>query len=428
MTAFLAAWVLACVCLSAQETFSQDVKERRRVPRTLAKQGSSAIPQLEKLLADPDLEVRVESVKALVEIGTQHSLAPLVQATRDADPEIQIRATDGLVNFYLPGYVRTGLSATLRRAGGRLAARFTDTNDQVIDPWMEIRPDVGAALGRLARGGSAPESRANAARAAGILRARPAVPDLLEAIRSKDTQVIYESLVAFQKIGDRSVAPRLEFLLRISDERIQVAALETAGLLYNLEALPVLRSVLSRTNNRRVRRAALTAIAMLPDPGNRPVLLPYLQDRDNELRAAAAEGLGRIKDPSDVAALERRYEEEGNNLARLSAAFALVSCGKHEVSEFSPFQYVVNSLNNASRASAARALLTELARDARLRGLLHQALRQGTRDEKVGLLQVLAASGDAESLRAMEPLARDPDLTVASEAVRAMRALRARLP
>jgi len=77
--------------------------------------------------------------------------------------------------------------------------------------------------------------------------------------------VLYESLIAFQKIGDRSVAPQLEFLLRDLDEKVQLAAVETAGLLYNMEALPSLRSVLERTQKQPVRRATLAAIAMLPD-------------------------------------------------------------------------------------------------------------------------------------------------------------------
>jgi len=428
IAAVAAASAIFCVLVSAQDPNSPDVRERRRAVRDLARQGSSAIPQLAGLLSDADLEVRVETVKALVEIGTQHSLDPLIAASRDPDPEIQIRAADGLVNFYLPGYARDGLSATLRRTGNRIASRWTDTNDQLVDAWIEVRPEVGEALGRLARGGSAMESRANAARAAGILRARAAVPDLLEAVRSKDSKVIYESLIAFQKIGDRSVGPRLEFLLRDLDERVQTTAVETMGLLYNLESLPALRSVLDRTGSREVRRATLTAIAMLPDPANRQILLSYLNDRDAESRAAAAEGLGRLKNPEDVPTLRQRYQDENNNLARLSVAFALVLEGNHELSEFSPLQYAVNTLNSGSRAPAARALLIEAARDPSVRKALHESLVRGTRDEKVGLFQVLAASGDAESAQLMEPFTRDPDLNVASEAIRSLRVLRARLP
>ncbi len=428
MAALAAASSLLCVLLPAQDAGSPDARERRRAARALEKQGSSAIPQLEKLLSDADLEVRIEAVKALVGIGTQHSLDPLIAASRDRDPEIQIRASDGLVNFYLPGFARDGLSASLRRTGNRIMSRWTDTNDQVIEPWVEARPEACEALGRLASGGASMEARANAARAAGVLRCGAAAENLLEAARSKDSRVIYEALVAFQKIRDRSVGPKLEFLLRDLDERVQTTALETMGLLYNLDSLPALRSVLARTGSRNVRRAALTAIAMLPDPANRQVLLPYLRDRDAESRAAAAEGLGRLKHPEDIPELRERFDQENNNLARLSAAFALVLGGNHELSEFSPLQYMVNTLNSATRAPAARALLIEAARDPGVRAALHQSLVRGGRDEKAGLMQVLAASGDSESARLIEPLTRDPDLHVAQEAIRSLRALRMRLP
>src|SRR5579859_5015794 len=99
----------AVLTASAQETL------RPKDVRNLAKQGSSALPRLQELLRNPDLDIRTEAVKAITEIGTQGSLAPLIQATADNDPEIQIRATDGLVNFYLPGYVQNGFGASIKR-------------------------------------------------------------------------------------------------------------------------------------------------------------------------------------------------------------------------------------------------------------------------------------------------------------------------
>src|SRR5215469_7542983 len=86
---------LAALC-AAQEIRPKDVRE-------IAKPGSSAIPKLQEMLQNPSRDVRIEVVKQLTEIGTQRSLDPLIRATKDNDPEVQIRATDGLVNFYLPG-------------------------------------------------------------------------------------------------------------------------------------------------------------------------------------------------------------------------------------------------------------------------------------------------------------------------------------
>ena len=283
-------------------------------------------------------------------------------------------------------------------------------------------------MGKLARGGASMESRANAARAIGVLRGQAAVPDLIQAIKTtKDSQVIFECLIAFQKIRDRSAAPQLTFLLRDLDERVQAAAVETQGLLYNMDALPQLREVLARTNKKPVRRAALRSIAMLPDPHSRSVLQKYLEDEDEELREAAAEGLGRIGDAQDLPVLEKRFAEETKNSPRVSAAFALVMMGKTEMSEFSPLRYLVNTLNSSSRAMEARALLIEAARKPEVRRPLHDSMIRGTSDEKIYLAQVMAASGDSEQLPLLERLSRDPDVKVAQEGLRALRILKARV-
>lgn len=421
----LPAWILPAI---AQDIDHPDPKRRARAARELGRQGFEAIPRLERLLQDHSLEVRIEAVKAIVEIGGPRSLDPLIRATEDNDPEIQIRATDGLVNFYLPGYVRTGLSATLRRVGTALTSRFTDTNDQVIEPWVQVRPDVIRALGKLARGGASMEARANAARAIGILRGAEAIPDLLQAIRSKDDRVIYECLIAFQKIRDPKVGPEIAFLLRDLNERVQIAVIETTGLLRNREALPQLRELLESARSEKVRRATLTAMAMMPDERDRALFARYLADRDDGMRAAAAEGLGRLRSQADLPALEKAFNEERKMPARLGAAFALVLLGKTEMSEFSPLQYLVNTLNSAAWKGVARAYLIELAREAPVLRSLEKSLARGTRSEKIELARILAQSGDRETLPYLENLSKDSDAEVQREALSAVRTLKARLP
>lgn len=412
---------LASLPVLAQD---DDPRQRARMARDLGRQGSSAIERLQPMLSDTHLEVRLEAVKALVEIGTQHSLAPLIEATRDVDPEIQIRATDGLVNFYLPGYVQTGLTASIRRAGSRITAMFTDNNDAIVPAFVEVRPDVIEALGKLARGGMTMEARANAARAVGILRGKAAIPDLIEALHSKDDQVIYESLIALQKIRDPDAAPRIAFLLRDFKEKVQIAAIETTGLLQNKEALPDLRNVLERSRSKRVQRAALTAIAMLPDESSRRTYTTYFTDRDDGLRAAAAEGFARLGNTEDIPMIEKAFNEERKMNPRLSMAFALVALGKAEISEFSPLRYLVNTLNSRSWRGIANPFLVELARKDEIRKTLHTVVPEATKDEKIGLAQVLAKSGDQESLAVLDKLTVDADAEVAQEALRATRTLK----
>ena len=148
---------------------------------------------------------------------------------------------------------------------------------------------------------------------------------------------------------------------------------------------------MTRTPSRRVRRAALTPSPCCRIRQINAFWSGYLRDRDAELRAAAAEGLGRLKDPSDLGALERGYEEESRHLARLSFAFALVTHGKLELTEFSPLQYMVNTLNSAPLGEALGSADRGGAGARSAAGSSIQPLRGGTRDEKIGLARVMAA-------------------------------------
>lgn len=421
---------LACLVLLGAFTAAaqEDPKLRIRVVKDLSHGGADNIPKLAGYLTDTDIGVRIEAVKAIDEIGGPRSVDPLLRALSDIDPEVQIRATDGLVNFYLPGYIQTGMTASIRRVGSSIKGRFTDTNDKIIDPFVKVRPDVIEALGKTARGGSSMDSRANAARAVGILRGRAAIPDLVEAIRSKDDEVMYESLVALQKIRDPNAGPQIAFLLRDLNPKIQSAAIETIGLLQDRSSIPKVRDALDHTRDAKVRRSALTALAMMPDSSTRSVFLQYLSDKDDNMRAAAAEGLARLKDPQDVVTVSKAFDAENKTKAKLADAFALVSLGRRESSENAPLYYLITQLESRSFRDVAQPYLTELARDAEVRKALYPYLQQGnaTKDEKIGLARVLGASGGSDSKPYLENLSHDSDGDIAQEGLRALRVLHSR--
>lgn len=413
--------------LIAALAFSQDVKQRARAAHDLAKQGEDAIPKLLPFVSDNDIAVRLEAVKSLDEIGGPKTVDSLVKLVNDPDPEIDIRATDGLVNVYLPGYLKTGISGTLQHVGTSIKAKFSDSNDQVIDSYVEVRPEVITALGTLVNHGEGVTARANAARALGILRGRAAIPQLVEAVHSKDDSVMFEALTAIEKIRDPSAAPQIAFRLRDLEEKIQIAALSTTGILLNRDAAPDVRDALQHARNARVRRAALTALAMLGTPADHAIFLGYLSDKDDNLRSAAAEGLGRIKNPADRPTLEAYFKNEHKMGPRLAAAFALVSLGNLDTSEFSPLRYLINTLNVRTYQGVALAYVTELGRELNVRLAIYPMLPRATKDEKIQLCTVFARSGDKDTLPYLETLSTDPDKDVAPEAIRSLRTLRARL-
>ncbi len=417
---------LIATALAFAAVFSTASAQTPKDVRAVAKGGTTAIPTVAQYLNSAAVDTRVEVIRQLIAIGGKDTIEPLIQGTKDVDAEVQIRATDGLVNFYMPGYVRQGLGSSIIKAGNTIRAKFSDTNDQTIDAFVIVRPEVIAALGTLVRDGATLDSKANACRAIGILKGQAAVPDLIEALRTKDNRVMYESLIALQKIRDPEAGPRIVYLVRDLDDKVQSAAIETSGLLRAKDALPGLRGILQSPRNKVAERSALAALALMPEPQDRNLLKSYLTSKDDKNRAAAAEGLGRAGEPADKPVIDQAWKEEQKMLPRLGAAFGLVMQGEIAVETEAPLRYLINTLNSAAFRDVASAYLVEAARRGDVRSALYQPLEQGTRDEKVRLCRVLAASGDAASIPVLEKASRDADNEVAQEGLRALRSLRAR--
>ncbi|MFL6353112.1 MAG: HEAT repeat domain-containing protein [Bryobacteraceae bacterium] len=421
---------LISVVAFAQNEDAYSAHQRIARIRDLGKKNAQAIPALAQNLGDPNRNIRIEAVKAIVKIGSEASLDPLIKATHDADAEIQIRAVDGIVNFHVPGYVAKGsLTGPLTRGVREVRAFFSSRDNQVVDRNVTIRPDVAEALGDVIRRGRSMDSRANAARAAGILRARPALPALLDALRSKNSEVIFECLVALQKIDDPSAGQGVSFLAHDLDDRVQATALETIGVLHSSSSAPDVRSVLREARDMKIRRAALQCLAMLGLAEDRTVFQRYVDDRDADLRASALDGLGRIREPEDTPALDQAYNEKNaDTKAHLAAAFALVSEGKLDTSDFSPLRYLVENLDVRAQRDSAQAYLTELCRRGDVREALFPLLKEATKGQKLALCQALSASRNDDVIPVLDVLSKDIDPDVSFAASKGLRTVQAPTP
>ena len=301
----------------------------------------------------------------------------------------------------------------------------------MIDPYIQPRPEVIAALGQLASGGASLDARANAARALGILRGRQALPDLEQALRSKDSDVIYEALVAIEKIRDPSAGPAIAFLLHDLNEKVQVTAIEATGLLVEPRrhqrsarrsgSFPQYESEARRAHRHGADARSASCTASMST---------YLDHKDEGLREGAAEGLGRLKNPADTATLERAFNNESKTEPRLSAAFALVNLGKRGHGRIRSAA-LSGERSEFHRLSRRRQGIFDGAgaRSASPPGALSGA--QGaaaTKDEKTGLAEVLAASGGEDAVAPLQALSQDSDTEVSQEGLRAVKNLRAHLP
>ena len=415
--------LVLCALAFGQSEDTLNVNERILRIRELGKRGTAVLPMLAGYLDDRNPDIRIESVKAIVRIGTEQSLDPLVHATTDKNSEVQIRATDGLVNVYVPGYVnRGGLTGSLSKGARQVKSFFVSRNDQVVGSDVSIRANVAQALSDEIDHGSSIDVRANAALAAGILRDRTAVPALRRALHGKDSQLIFESLVALQKIHDTSAGPDMSFLARDLDERIQLTALETIGALRSVSSAPDVRSAVQGARNLKVRRAALQTLAMLGQPEDRPIFQKYAAERDTELRSSALEGLGRIREPEDTPTLQKAFDEaEIDWRIHLAAAFGLVSEGQVDSGEFSPLPYLLENLRTRGHADTASAYLTELSRRENVRSALEKMLPQLDKTQKMALCGALGSTQDPAVLPMLTKLSQDADADVAVAASKAIK-------
>lgn len=417
----------ALVCAMAAAAQDSDSELKIKALRDWGREGSANLDKAAAYLVDGDPEVRRAAVKAVVEMGSQRSLDPLIRALKDPDGEVQIRAIDGIVNFYFPGYAERGMSSKVR--SGRVpSSEYGDENTQVIDPDMTVRDEIVNSLGALVTSASYTAGRSAAARALGMLRGKQAASALLAGLQSRDDGIMLECLAALRKLEDLGNGPRVVFLVRDLSPKIQQSAIRTTGLLRTREAVPELRRVLEGGPNKDIRREVYLALGRIADPSTRNILVAGLEDRDEEVRAGSAEGLGRIGDQSDIARLESYYAQEGKWSPRLAAAFSLARFGKTGIGDDDPLRYLVNALNQRSWRSVAQAYLNELARRPEVRDPLYKVLYTGsTKEERMGLATAFAGCKGKDAAAVLERLSRDEDAEVGREALRALRILRSSL-
>lgn len=422
-------WLLVAAFAGAQEDWERGLSAAKPGPRAKAArqigkspEGFRYIDRLAPLLRDESEDVRAAAVAALADMRVIEAQPLLIEATSDDSPRVQAMAVDGLVDFYLPGYAKIGAMGSISSYAKGLKDKFTGTAMEMVPGYVDVSPGVVRAVGDVVRNPGALESRANAARALGVLVARDAVDALVEGVRSRNSTIILESVVALRKIQDPSAGPDIVFLLRDLDPKVQEAVIQTVGQLRTSEAVGDLVRIISETNRDRIREQALIALAKIPRNGQRELFISYIRHKNARFRAAAAEGIGRIGTPDDIPLVEELFAEERSEGPKVSLAFAAVNLG-HSVR----LGYLVDGLNSKIHRMEARPFLVELARNPSILSNLYVPLSTGTPPQRRHLAHVIGQSGTEASVPYLEDLSKDRNDEVASEAIEALRVLRARL-
>jgi HEAT repeat protein len=392
---------------------SPDAVRRQAAAKELgAVKYRPAIPQLVPLAKDPVAAVRRELELTLENMDDAQTLPGFIALSSDVENDIRWRALASLVNLHVPRAF--GIGAALMNLRERMLFRPDRDLEIVVEPDVPVDPEVIDTL-RARIGDSERGIRDTAIRGLGILRARPAVPDLLQVVREdRDDGLRFDGVRALRKIGDASIAGELLGLLNINNDDVRHELIATLGAMRYAGALAELtRIVESEKKTDPSRTLALGALADLADPASVPVFERLKDDRDEALRLYANEGIARTASPAMQSQISAARLVEKSERVRLAQAFALLRLGQGEY-----LDELVRGLEKRPTRDLAREYLLET-RGADRRALF--APRSANPAARAELADVMGLMGDPEALPTLREMAQDADKDVARAAARAAR-------
>jgi HEAT repeat protein len=341
----------------------------------LERQGPYAVPHLVSLSRGENAEVAMFAVQILSRIkdpGSAQALLPLLEHSDSNIAQAAIEALGALkAREAVPMLIRL-LDADLWLQFAAVAALGEIGDPRAVQPLLQAIPNdmlsepAVEALGRIASPEALPRLLAILAdhdrlplrdgilrACAAILETHPAPPSVFTRFRRKldeekresDLVEYLGSLLSSDEVPLARAAASVTLsanLTRLYPAVVQRAlspdpeeARWTAALCRKHErAVRAALADLLQHRDARVRRGALMCVPA--DPSSVPLLLPMLQDRDHDVRAAACHALGRCRDVSAIPVLVEHFGR-GAPPESVAAAEALGSMPGQSLIALAPY-------------------------------------------------------------------------------------------
>jgi len=412
---------LTALLLQGASLDSPSPKERQAAIEQMAKPGNiEAIPAFESALKkESKSDLRAELLSGLVRIGGS-AVPPVIARSlaTDLDKDVRLQAVESLQRLYIPA-PDTGTIKTLFNSAKNVV---TGPQRPTLPSGVVVDKVALEALATAMQKDSTEEVRAAAARVLGSLMAKEYVPVMITTLEDPQNvehkTVRKEIVMSLGVIRDASAGPAVQKTLRDRDAGIMTESIVAIGLMGYAPARPQLEDIFRTDTRREMKEQSLESLAMLRDPGGKPLFESLLMSTNDFYREKAAEGLARTD--YDAAPLVDLLKMEKKANVRNAMTFALVS-SNHDDN--------INELTNAlnSRLSAqAEMYLFELGKYKGKVALLNGYLRSSDPKVRAGMARILGRIGDPSSRAPLDELTKDPNTDVMREAVNALRQMNTR--
>src|SRR5262249_11038641 len=290
-------------------------------------------------LRNPDPKAREAAIRLLRDARYPEAIGPMAPLVLDPVDSIQLEAIDAELSFFLPDQdVKSkkmiGHVIEQRKAAVALAA--FDLGPLVIWP-RPAPPELVTSLLQAVDDENA-KVRLEAIYAVGIVAMPP-----LTTLDSDQTQRLVKALDHFDP-AVRAAAARVIGRLKVTDAGdalikavndsqadVRYSSMRALGAIHEQRAVQALTEQFAFYRKGEGAWSALDALAHIAASASMPPFKARLQDKDPNIRRAAAEGLGRVGDTSSLDALEKLVGMDESAMVRMAAAFALQKLGRSYV-------------------------------------------------------------------------------------------------
>ncbi len=266
-----------------------------------------------------------EAAAALASIGAP-ALPELVSLLMEVDTAIRLLVIDALAQVRTPDAARA-LELLLGEEDPEIVRAVADAIGRIGDPAsMDVLFDLfghpdstvrGAAQSGLGRygaralerlllmvGNPSAEVRTQAASALGALKDPVAIEPLKKLLVDPSNEVKRAAVFALAQINERHVGSLPLLLLGNQDPDVRCAAAQVLGRLRDKRAVEPLQFILMEDQNPWVRYEAAQSLGEIGDPRAIPVLVEKMGDDAPQVRISALKAVARLALEERIAALE----------------------------------------------------------------------------------------------------------------------------